>query len=219
MKPQLRVEPCPTYYLRTARSYGFLLNFLLASVGDDALAALHGLKQGGARSDTLLVELRTMRELFYGFHLLCVEDIGMAPEIRPDEPVDRDACEATATAWLGSYASDADLSVDTRVSVPLYFDIVNRRTRLWATIGVRLAKLDVSYARPPKVKPFNGAGEWEELKPHQLEAAGYLVAVDEFAEVEVPGLEPLTRQEFRDACNAHKTKARDLEGGSSRRSP
>ena len=48
VKPRLRVEPCPTYYLRTARSYDFLLNFLLAAVGEDGLAALHGLKEGGA---------------------------------------------------------------------------------------------------------------------------------------------------------------------------
>jgi hypothetical protein len=218
VKPRLRVEPCPTYYLRTARSYDFLLNFLLAAVGEDGLAALHGLKEGGERSEGLLVELRSMRELFYGFHLLSAEDIGMAPEIRQDEPVDRVACEAKATAWLGSFAGDADLSVDTRVSVPLYFDVLNRRTRLWATIGVRLAKLDVSYARPPKVKPIEGAGEWEELKPHQLEAGEYLIAVDEFAEVEVPGLEPLTRKEFRDACDAHKTKP-ELQNALGRRMP
>jgi hypothetical protein len=218
VKPRLRVEPCPTYYLRTARSYDFLLNFLLAAVGESGLTALHGLKEGGKRSEGLLVELRSMRELFYGFHLLSAEDIGMAPEIRPDEPVDRVACEAKATAWLGSYATDADLSVDTRVSVPLYFDIVRGRTRLWATVGVRLAKLDASYARPPKVKPKDGAGEWEELKPHQLEAAEYLIAVDEFAEVEVPGLEPLTRKELRDACNAHRTRP-ELLKALSRRTP
>ena len=48
VKPRLRVEPCPTYYLRTARSYDFLLNFLLAAVGEDGLASLHGLQAKGA---------------------------------------------------------------------------------------------------------------------------------------------------------------------------
>jgi hypothetical protein len=153
-----------------------------------------------------------MREIFYGFHLLSAEDIGMAPELRPDEPIDRAACEASATAWLGSYASDGDLSVDTRVSVPLYFDVVNRRTRLWATIGVRLAKLEVSYAKQPRVKPLDGTGTWEDVKPEQLAAAEYMIAVDEFTEVEIPGLEPLTRQEFSQACNAYKTKALILDG-------
>ena len=42
-----------------------------------------------------------MREFFYGLHLLSAEDIGMAPALRPDEPVDRAACEAKATRMAG----------------------------------------------------------------------------------------------------------------------
>ena len=212
------MEPCPSFYLRTARSYDFLLNFLLAAVGEHALASLHGLKEGGERSKTLLEELRWIRELFYGLHLLSAEDIGMAPALRMDEPVDRAACEANATQWLASYRDDADLKADTRVSVPIYFDVNQRRTHLWATIGVRLAKLDVSYARPPRVMLNAGATDWQELKPDQLEAVEYIIAVDDFAEVETPGLQPLTRQEFRDACNAKKAKPEILQA-LSRRSP
>jgi hypothetical protein len=218
VKPRLRVEPCPSYYLRTARSYDFLLNFLLATVGEDGLASLHGLKERGERSKTLLEELRWTREFFYGLHLLSAEDIGMAPGLRPDEPVDRAACEAKATEWLASYVKDPDLAVDTRVSVPLYFDIGERKTRLWATLGVRLAKFDVSYAKPPKIKPSEGKGEWEEAQPYQLEAVQYVIAVDEFAEVEIPGLQPLTRKELRDACKAHKTKP-EIRQALSQRSP
>jgi hypothetical protein len=218
VKPRLRVEPCPTYYLRTARSYDFVLNFLLAAVGEDGLASLHGLREGGERSNTLLEELRWMRELFYGLYLLSAEDIGMAPALRPDEPVDRASCEAKATEWLASYVQDVDLKVDTRVSVPIYFDVPAQRTRLWATIGVRLAKLDVSYARPPKIKPAEGPGEWLDADPDQLEPVDYVIAVDEFAEVEIPGLQPLTRQEFRDVCSAKKTKP-EIREALSRRAP
>jgi hypothetical protein len=211
VKPRLRIEPCPSYYLRTARSYDFLLNFLLAEVGEAGLSSLRGQKDGGARSKYLLDELRWMRELFYGFHLLSAEDIGMASGLHADEPVDRATCEAKANEWLSSYSTDGDLQVDTRVSVPLYFDVANRRTRLWATIGVRLARLDASFAKPPRVKPLKGAGDWEEVKSWQLEPAEYLIAVDEFAEVEIPGLEPLTRQEFRNVCDQHKKKAEIVE--------
>ena len=145
VKPRLRIEPSPTYYLRTARSYDFVLNFLLAAVGEKGLASLHGLRDGGSRNEPLLEELRSMRELFYGLHLLSAEDIGMAPELRTDEPVDRARCEQKAEKWLSSYATDADMKVDTRVSVPLYFDLLQRKTRLWSTVGVRLAELNVSY--------------------------------------------------------------------------
>jgi hypothetical protein len=206
-KPRLRVEPCPTYYLRTARSYDFVLNFLVATVGADGLASLYGLKEGGGRARPLLEELRWMRELFYGLHLLSAEDIGMAPALHSDEPVDRAACEATANDWLASYSKDADLKVDTRVSVPIFFDAASGRTRLWTTIGVRLSKLDASYARAPKIKPAQGSDDWREVDPHQLEGSQNVIAVDEFAEAEIRGLQPLTRTEFRQVCDAYKTKA------------
>jgi hypothetical protein len=206
IKPRLRVEPCPSFYLRTARSYDFLLNFLLAAVSEEGLVSLHGLKEGGERSKTLLEELRWMRELFYGLHLLSAEDIGMAPGLRADEPVDRTACEATAARWLAEYAQDADLKVDTRSAVPIYFDVPHQRTRLWVTVGVRLAKLDVAYAKPPRIKPLNDASEWHEVNADQLESVEYIIAVEEFAEVEIPGLQPLTRGEFREVCNTRKTR-------------
>lgn len=163
-------------------------------------------------------ELRWMREFFYGLHLLSAEDIGMAPALRPDEPVDRAACEAKATEWLDSFRKDADLAVDTRVSVPLYYDTGSGRTRLWGTIGVRLARLDVSYARPPKIKPAKGTDVWQEVKPSQLEGVQYVIAVDEFAEAEIPGLQPLTRKEFREVCDACKAKP-EIVRTLSRRSP
>ena len=81
---------------------------------------------------------------------------------------------------------------------------------------MRLAKLDVSYAKPPKIKPRAGQGESEEVTPYQLKAVQYVIAVDEFAEVEIAGLQPLTRKELLDACNAHKTKPVILQAPSGR---
>jgi hypothetical protein len=207
LKPRLRVEPSPTYFLRMARSYDFVSNLLVSTDGEEGLAALHGKKESGERTQTLLEELRWMREFFYGLHLLSAEDIGMAPALRPDELIDRAACEAKASEWLSSFRQDPDLKVDTRVSVPLYFDTVAGRTRLWATIGVRLAKLDVSYARPPKVKPAHGPSDWREVTWDQLEDVEYVIAVDEFAECQIPGLQPFTRKEFREVCDTYKTKS------------
>ena len=218
IKPRLRVEPSPSYYLRTARSYDFLLNFLLAAIGEAGLSSLHGLAEGGERSKSLLEELRWMREFFYGIHLLCAEDIGMAPALRPDEPVDRAACEAKAVEWLDNFGKDPDLQVDTRVSVPLYYDVIQHRTRLWATLGVRLAKLDVAYAKPPMIKPKEEKAEWVEVKPHQVRSVEYVIAVDDFAEVEIPGVGPLSRKEFRDVCDSQKTKPEIVEA-ISRRAP
>ena len=151
--PRLRIEPCPTFYLRTARAYAFLQNFLVATAGKGRLSKLHGLAQGGYRQPSLADELEAIRQRFYGFYLVSCEDIGMKPQLLADEPVDREVSKTAALEWLKDLAQNADLACDTRVSLPIYRDDIARRTRSWATLGVRLARLDADYARPPKAPP------------------------------------------------------------------
>jgi hypothetical protein len=205
VKPRLRVEPCPTYFLRTARAYAFLANFLEVSVGEEGLRSLHGLRQGGERTPDLYAELHDMRDLFYGLYLVSAEDVGMKPAFAPDEAVDADRCYRLASDWLPKAFDDPDIAVDTRVVVPVAVDPVRKATRVWATLGVRLAKLDADYARPPHLKPADG-GEWKPVEAGRLGTSHYLIAVDEFAEVELPGLRTLTREEFRAVCDREKTK-------------
>jgi hypothetical protein len=206
IKPRLRVEPCPSYFLRTARAYAFLANFLEAALGKETLQSLHGLKQGGERGPDLHGELLQMRDLFYGLYLLSSEDIGMKPELAKDENVDPAHCSQLAENWLPKAFADPDLAIDTRVSIPIYVDPNRQVTRLWATLGVRLAKLDVRYARPPHLKPANGSLEWQPADEHKLKPADYLIPVDEFAEIELRGLHTLTRDELRAVCDREKTK-------------
>lgn len=207
VRPALRVEPALTFYLRTARAYAFLEAFLESAVGSEGLAALHGLREGGERASDLGTELRSMRDRFYGFYLVGCEDIGMAPELSDDEPVDRAACQAAALDWLGSWEKDPDLAVDTRVSVPIMVDVARGVTRLWATLGVRLARLETSFARGPMARPSDDA-EWERLSGDQLVGRTYLIAVDEFAEFELSGGRVLTRDELRAICDREKTRER-----------
>ena len=207
ISPRLRVEPCPSYYLRTARSYAFLANFLESTVGEEALKSLHGLREKGLREGDLDAEVKFMRALFYGFYLLSAEDIGMKPEFLADEAVDRDLCEKTATEWLGKFKDDPDLAVDTRVAVPVSYDAARNTTRIWVTLGVRLTKLDVDYMIAPRIRPQSGEGEWAEVEAHLLRTASSLIAVDEFAEVEIPRGQVYNRVELRAICDAHKTRA------------
>ena len=44
------------------------------------------------------------------------------------------------------------------------------------------------------------------VEPRQLQGSEYVVAVDEFAEAEIAGIGPLTGKEFREVCDAYKTK-------------
>jgi hypothetical protein len=103
-------------------------------------------------------------------------------------------------------ADEPDLAEDTRVAVPIYVDPIQGTMRLWATLGVRLTKLDARFVRAPRLKPAEGEGDWKEVEGWKLHAASHLIAVDEFAEVEVPTLSPPNREELRKLCDQHKTK-------------
>ena len=208
VSPRLRVEPCPSFYLRTARSYSFLQTFLMASLGEEVLQQLHGLRKEGERPDDLATELSAQRDLFYGLYLVSCDDIGHQPTLRADEVAEPDRCYDAALAWLKrvSDRKDPDLLEDTRVAVPIYVDSFRNTTRLWVTLGIRLTRLETSYVRPPRIKPANDTGAWKIVDAQMLKNSNYLIAVDEFAEVEIPTLAPPNRDELRKLCDAQLTK-------------
>jgi hypothetical protein len=211
VRPRLRVEPCLSYYVRTARSYSFLFNFLTATLGEETLQAIHGLREGGAQHDDLATELAAQRDRFYGLYLISCEDIGHKPALNDGEVADPEACYQAAGAWLARIADEADLAEDTRVAVPIYVDPFKGRTRLWVTLGVRLTKLEARFVRAPRLKPAEGEGEWKVVEDWKLHGASHVVAVDEFAEVEVPTLAPPDREELRRLCDEHKTREKIVE--------
>jgi hypothetical protein len=206
--PRLRLEPAPSFYLRTARAYAFIAAFLESALGADVLMSLHGLREAGERPQDLMTELASMRDLFYGLALLSAEDIGMRANLHDDEPVDRDRCEGLAADWLSHARDDPDLGVDTRVSVPVFVDPGGGVTRLWATLGVRLTRLTADFARAPRIRPKNAQASdgWQTVDSDRLETSSYLIAVDEFAEITLRGNRVLTRKELRAVCDAEKSK-------------
>jgi hypothetical protein len=173
IRPRLRLEPCPSYYIRTARAYDFLANFLDSALGAQTLQTLHGLKQDGPRTPNLHAELLGQRDLFYGLYLVSCEDIGLKPAFLRDETVDQERCYKLAADWLPKALADQDLAADTRVSLPIGVDLERRVTRLWVTLGVRLAKLDASYARPPSLRPVSDKdAEWKQPEEYPLSDPG-----------------------------------------------
>ncbi len=207
LSPRLRVEPCPTYYLRTARAYAFLQDFLHERIGKDELAKLHGLTADGERPLDLAAELDQMRTLFYGLYLLSCEDLGMQPSTTAEETGDPADAMAAAETWLSQIKNDPDLAADTRVIVPVYYDPMKRVTSVWATVGVRLVNLSAEFDPrfPPSLRPADG-GEWKPAEQEKLEPATHLIAVDEFITCQIPSLAPLSREEFRKLCDQHATK-------------
>lgn len=205
IRPQLRVEPNPSYYLRTARAYAFVTDFLNVSVGKSFLQALHGLRSDGARDLDLYKELQFQRDLFYGLYLISVEDLGLKIALAADEPVKVEDCYRLASDWLSKAFADRDFREDARVAVPIYIDGNSNKTRLWVTLGVRLAPLDAAYARTARVKSQQDP-QWRQLQENEVEASHYVIAVDDFAEVDIPGRQVPTREDLRKIIEQKKTK-------------
>jgi hypothetical protein len=213
--PRIRIEPAPTYFLRMARSYAFIRDYLAATVPEEVMGALVGRTRDGTRGKPLGEELDWMRRFFYGLHLIACDDIGMGPDLLEDELSDPDACEGLALEWLRDWRSDPDMAVDTRVVVPIFIDPSRGVTRFWGTAGVRGAKLRATYARPPSwastYVPAGSKPNWRTVPPDRLAPQEAVILVDEFVEFERAGLVPLTRDEFREICDGKGTKEEILE--------
>lgn len=205
IEPRLRVEPNPTFYLRTARAYSFLENFLSSIDSNNALGELHGLRKNGQRDPALGAELASIRDRFYGLYLISCEDIGLPSELSGDENVDSIQAKKVAEDWLEQLETDVDLACDTRVCVPAFISMMRRETIVWGTFGVRLALLDAEYVKPPSIRE-NPESPWQEVEKFRLGKKTYLIAVDEFSEFRLTGLTVLNRKEFREICDKHQTK-------------
>lgn len=204
--PRLRVEPAATYYLRTARAYAFLANFLETALGEPALRKLHGLRREGTRDDDLWTELQAMQQLFYGLYLISCEDVGLRPNLAADEKIDRAACRQAAGDWLADCQHDADLAVDTRVGVPILYDPWREETHVWLTLGVRLTRLETRFERAPSIKPVDGDFPWEQVGEDELAGQDYVIPVDVYTSVTLHGRTALTRDELRKICDEHRTQ-------------
>ena len=147
-QPLLRIEPCPSYYLRTAQAYGFLKSFLEREIAQSELAKLHGLRSEAVRTPDLAAELESMRNLFYGFYLVSCEDIGLKPAFYQAETPDPKTCRESALAWVQNWKTDEDLAVDTRASVPIYSDTARTRREF----GHRLASAWASSRRAMHIR-------------------------------------------------------------------
>jgi hypothetical protein len=212
VEPRLRIEPCATFYLRTARAYAFLQNFLDATMDAEKLKNMYGLTAEGNRAAPLAEELESMKQRFYGFYLISCEDIGLRPSLVAGEIVDEAAAKQIALDWLKSIDSNADLRCDTRVCVPIATNNINGNveTHLWGAFGVRLAILDASFETLPSIRQ-DPDSDWEEIERYQLKNKRYLIAVDEFANFVLPGLQSFNRQQFRTLCDQQETKKEILE--------
>jgi len=202
--PELRIEPAPTFYLRTARSYAFLKAALLEAVGHEMLSALDDPSTDNAAPVDWITRMDEMHRLFIGLHLLTNRDIGLKPDLADDEKPLAEGALAAAETWLAGIENDPCLDEDVRVAVPIMFD--QGVTVLWVTLGVELVPLETSYAKGPSVR---WQGQWTEMIAKPRDASYYLLPVVSSAEVQTKG-GVLSRSELRNLCDKMKTKEKIL---------
>lgn len=200
VRPDLALEPTATYYLRTARALRFLENAVQAMLGKEDYATITL-----ASGESLAEALPPVAQLLYGCYFQVCEDIGMAPELLDGELTAEDAEEARAkaTAWLDPMKRHEAMAGDVRYIVPLMIDAAHEHVRYWMTTGIRLVKLEATYASVPRFR-LNGEildeNEPLEFQGITLDPATYYLPVEEFAEATGPNV-PLTRAEFRALCD------------------
>lgn len=245
--PSLSVQPCATAYLRTARAYRFLASELRLLIGpnntetimiddlpynldrelENAAILFYGLYISVCNDLCMIPTLPS--EEIDGLALV-IENADTPP--MPDEfqlalapGIDESTIRMwyvlwnAAQEWLDDILSARFLAEDQRVIVPVLGNAARTRYRYWATLGTRLNKIEVRYARPPRMA--RSAEELTVSDPEKInllrksrfvswESKEYFLPVNVFEEVTL-GARPLTREQFRKLCSQGETREEILE--------
>ena len=220
--PSLTVEPLPSMYRRRAACYRFVRSVLADSFGTDTLCQLHRLMPDGKSEMLLSEELTWMEQLFDGAAATAHRELGMGSTSESDR------ASRVFADWSRKLAADADVSRDTRMMVPVFFDQGRRKIKVWAVLGWRTIAVRVTYRVHPQVldvvptrstesdggdrlaqlrKKFRKSAEPPASGPPDVLFGGetHPFAVPVMAEVYVTRI--LDRDEFRRHCDRFKTRS------------
>jgi hypothetical protein len=186
--PDLRVEPLPTHYERSAVAYDFLMGAVLEPHFD---TAWEGWDDGAVMAD-LLGAQRVYRDAA----AIARADLGL-------DAGEGESVDATA-AWLGAWWEDPRMAEDLRFMIPFGEDAAGHPIA-WTVLGVKTVDITVAYDEPPAVRSLDPAYELDVT----FAEARYTLPVLVFAEL--PVAEILDRQELRALGDQHPGQ-RDLMG-------
>jgi hypothetical protein len=212
VSPDLSVEPLPSYYLRRALGYRHVRSTLTRAFGDRALAGLKRLGPDGPAGIDLDAELSAIESLFWGAYYTACKEIGLAPDPSLPGAPDTNKHLGHFASWDNALDSDADLSRDVRMMVPVFYDIERQKTKVWAFLGWVQETLSVGFSRPPQAAVFDQQGREVRIGADLevvFRSEVHRVAYPVMAEVYVTKL--LDRDEFRKHCDLHKSKDAILE--------
>ena len=207
--PTLGQEPLATYYLRRALSYRFARRVLERSFGKRALAALRRLRRSGPVKTPLGRELREMEALFYGAYLATARELGMSPTAMKDLGLPGGAGTQLAhyRRWASAPHRDGDAGADLRMMVPVFHDVIRKKTKVWAVLGLATRHLQIGFKRPPVVKEIrNAAGMRIARQLVKVKFKQKTVQLLYLVSAEVYVTKVMNRQEFRKHCDRYKTR-------------
>jgi hypothetical protein len=203
--PQLSLEPLSAFYGRRAIAYGFIREVLGEAFGADGLRKMRRLTPYGLVELPLEDELGQMIALFRGAHACVNRQLALPPsDVLPGLP-DLSAAISTFQDWASELDKDPDLGQDTRMMVPVFYDVQRKKLKVWVVVGWAKRPLMISYVTPPMVHVRNENG-----RPADNEVAVKFsfqypsVAYPVSAEVYVSQL--LNREEFQKHCDRHGTR-------------
>ncbi len=211
--PHLSLEPLATYYLRRARAYHFIHKVLLEFFGKEGLKRMRRLSSEGPVKKNLEEELSNMQGLFLGAALLVSSEIGCPLDFKPQDGSGRGekADREFAKEWIKNISTDPDLSRDSRMMVPVFFDTGRKKIKVWVFLGYEKKNLSVEYRKTPKVTIFNKEGRQLTEKDVDIEfhssRKDYIYPI--FAEIYVDKI--FNRDQFRALCDEYKTRSEILE--------
>ena len=207
--PELDAEPLATLYLRRAQSYRFIRTVIEDAFGPESLPKMHRLTLAGPVKEDLDEELRSMEALFYGAHVVVSQQIGIsfstAIPLGSGKGAGADA--AQFQAWRASLKSDPDLGRDARMMVPVFYDVLRKKTKVWVFLGWSVKPVTISFAKAPTAKVFDQAGNQVKADSVDLlfRSTSQELAYPVTAEVYVDKI--LDRNEFRQFCDKYKTRS------------
>jgi hypothetical protein len=206
--PNPHVEILPTMYLRRAQSYAYVRGVLEETFGKANLAAMHRLTAAGPAKQNLDEELASMEKLFLGAHVVACRDLGLAEDAAAAAAGKPDEQAVHFLRWVASLGSDPDLARDSRMMVPVFFDLQRQKTKVWVMLGWTASGAAYGYDQAPKATvtgPDGKPAAGEDAPELVFHGAWRQLATPVFAEVYVTKL--LNRDEFRRHCDTYATQA------------
>ncbi len=202
IQPRLTVEPLAEHYRRRAASYRFIREKLVELLGEDMLLTRNRMNSKGGTDLPLLDEIIRTEQLFAGASAIVQDELGIAPDVKPQDERWIMAAKAATRAWISSHRNDPDLAEDVRMMVPLFKDIGHDEFHVLATVGYEQRNLKVCFVDRPEVAVRDSLG-----KPVQPEIrwddARYPLARPVTIACRVKRL--LDRKQFRALCDREKT--------------